>query len=98
MSHPMFVSVVDVGTGRVFEVEPADPSVFWLELVDRSTEHVVDVVSERPAGSTGAATTLFVRVVARDAQRARELVEERRLAWLGWTRRVARSDVGGRHN
>ena len=89
MSHPMFVSVVDVGTGKVFEIEPADPWVFSMELVDRSTEHVVDVVCERPVFANGrhGRERLFVRVVARDEGRARDLVEERRLAWLGrdWT-------------
>lgn len=91
MSYLMFVSIVDLGTGRVLEIEPADLLAFCLELVDRSTEHVVDVVSERPVSRDGAGVVhgserLYVRVVARDVARAGQLVEERRLAWLGWRR------------
>ena len=85
----MYVSIIELGTGRVVELEPADPFVFWLELVDRSTEHVVDVVRERLVSRDGAGVThgperLYVRVVAADETRARHLVEGRRLAWLGW--------------
>lgn len=87
----MYVSVIEIGTGRVVELEPADPFVFWLDLVDRSKEHVVDAVRERVVARDPAAARrgegrerLHVRVVAADENRARQLVEERRLAWLGW--------------